>query len=138
MTPRILLVEDQELNRSLVRAILARAKNRRLSGADLTEAHDLGAARRAVAEQTFEIVLLDIQLPDGSGLTLLDDLWRQAPGVRPAVIALTGGVLPHQRAAAMEAGCDAFLNKPFRAPELVELLERHLPPGTGHVSGVAS
>jgi two-component system KDP operon response regulator KdpE len=126
MTAHILLVEDQELNRSLVRAILARAKDRRVSGADLTEAHDLGAARRAVAEQDFHIVLLDIQLPDGSGLTLLEDLNGRGEA-RPAVIALTGGVLPHQRAAALDAGCDEFLNKPFRSQELLELLEKYLP-----------
>jgi CheY-like chemotaxis protein len=127
MTARILLVEDQELNRSLVRAILARAKDRRVSGADLTEAHDLGAARRAVADQDFHIVLLDIQLPDGSGLTLLEDLRPRPVESRPAVIALTGGVLPHQRAAALDAGCDEFLNKPFRPQELLDLLEKYLP-----------
>jgi len=80
-----------------------------------------------VANQSLDIILLDIQLPDGSGLSLLEDLGRLPAEDRPAIIALTGGVLPHQRAAALEAGCDEFLNKPFRAQELLDLLEKYLP-----------
>jgi two-component system KDP operon response regulator KdpE len=45
------------------------------------------------------------------------------------VIALTGGVLPHQRAAALDAGCDAFLDKPFLADDLVNLVDKLAPPG---------
>jgi two-component system KDP operon response regulator KdpE len=52
----------------------------------------------------------------------LTDLAAAHP--RPVVIALTGGVLPHQRAAALDAGCDAFLDKPFLAHDLVNLLDK--------------
>lgn len=119
---RVLLVEDQEMNRSLIHAIVDRSRHPLLLGATLVDAHDLGQARAAVVAREYDVVLLDVQLPDGSGLSLLEELDGVAH--RPAVIALTGGVLPHQRAAAMEAGCDAFLDKPFVAADLLALLEK--------------
>jgi CheY-like chemotaxis protein len=119
---RILLVEDQEVNRALVGAILSRANEPVLAGAELIEADTLATARRVLAERSIaslDVVLLDVQLPDGSGLDLLPEL--VGPG-RPRVVALTGGVLAHQRDAALNAGCDAFLDKPFRPNALVEVL----------------
>lgn len=119
---RILLVEDNELNRALVRAILTRADDPTLRGAQLLEAHNLTQARAVVAHERLDAVLLDVQLPDGSGLTLLDDFAARADERRPAVIAVTGGVLPEQLAAAVAAGCDAVLEKPFVSAELVRAL----------------
>jgi CheY-like chemotaxis protein len=124
---RILLVEDQDLNRALVHAIVRRTAQPRLRDAELTDAEDLRQARAAIASTDFDLVLLDVQLPDGSGLALLDDLAGQSGRPRPAVIALTGGALPHQHAAATDAGCDAILDKPFLADDLVSLALRYLP-----------
>ena len=118
---RVLLVEDQEVNRSLVHAIFTRAADSRIRGAVLVDAHSLGQARAAAADGGYDVVLLDVQLPDGTGLDLLPLLDARAHP-RPAVIALTGGVLNHQRNAAMAAGCDAFLDKPFLAADLTALL----------------
>jgi CheY-like chemotaxis protein len=117
---RILLVEDQPVNRSLVHAILTRSEEARIRQAKLADAEDLASARAAVESADFDLILLDVQLPDGSGLSLLGDL-ADRPGRRPAVIALTGGAMPHQFDAAMQAGCDAILNKPFLARELTDL-----------------
>ncbi len=122
---RILLVEDNDLNRALVRAILNRAPDPAIRGAELIEAHNLAQARAVLARTAVDVVLLDVGLPDGNGLALLDDLGT-ADGVRPAVIALTGGVLPAQRAAAMTAGCDAILDKPYATADLLALLHTHL------------
>jgi CheY-like chemotaxis protein len=124
---RILLVEDQPLNRDLVHAIVSRTTQPPLRDALLTDAHDLAQARAFVAEGEFDLVLLDIQLPDGSGLALLDEIAGCSGRRRPAVIALTGGVLPQQRAAALEAGCDAVLEKPFVAADLIALACRYAP-----------
>jgi two-component system KDP operon response regulator KdpE len=124
---RILLVEDQPLNRDLVHAIVSRTTQPPLCDASLTDAHDLAQARALVAAGEFDIVLLDVQLPDGSGLALLDALANGSARRRPAVIALTGGVLPQQRAAALEAGCDAVLEKPFLAADLISLATLYAP-----------
>jgi two-component system, OmpR family, KDP operon response regulator KdpE len=121
----ILLVEDNELNRALVRAILSRATDSAVREAELIEACNLSQARAILAEIPVDVVLLDVQLPDGNGLSLFEDLPDQHP--RPAVIAVTGGVLPEQRAAAIAAGCNAIIDKPFVAADLVNALAAHLP-----------
>jgi two-component system, OmpR family, KDP operon response regulator KdpE len=126
--PRVLLVEDNELNRALVRAILSRTSDPVLRGADLIEAHNLTQARAVLGREAIDIVLLDVQLPDGNGLALVDEITARG-GHRPAVIAVTGGVLPEQRAAAMAAGCNAIVDKPFIAADLVNALSTHLPTG---------
>jgi two-component system KDP operon response regulator KdpE len=123
---RILLVEDNELNRSLVNAIVARTRHPALRGARLVEAPNLAQARAALPAEPFDVVLLDVHLPDGSGLALAQELTAQ-PGPRPAIVALTAAALPREQAAAMEAGCDAFLAKPYTSGELVEAIARLLP-----------
>jgi two-component system KDP operon response regulator KdpE len=121
----VLLVEDEELNRVLVRAILARAADAELREAELLEAGSLESARSVLEHQPVDVVLLDVNLPDGNGLALASDLHERAE--RPQVIALTASVLPHERAAAMSAGCDAFLDKPYAPQDLLDILAAHLP-----------
>jgi two-component system KDP operon response regulator KdpE len=120
----VLLVEDEELNRVLVRAILARATDDVVRSVDLVEAASLATARSALDGHPVDVVLLDVNLPDGNGLTLATDLAER--DTRPRVIALTASVLPHERAAAMSAGCDAFLDKPYAAQDLLDVLAEHL------------
>jgi two-component system KDP operon response regulator KdpE len=122
---RVLLVEDEELNRVLVRAILARAGDR-VTGVELVEAACLADARIALRGEPVDVVLLDVNLPDGNGLDLAAEIARYTDG-RPQVVALTASVLPHEREAALTAGCDAFLDKPYAASDLVEVLRTHLP-----------
>jgi CheY-like chemotaxis protein len=125
---RVLLVEDDELNQALVRAILARSANPVLRGAQLATAGSLAQARTALAAGAIDIVLLDMRLPDGSGLDLAAELQRRVYQVSPAVIALSGAAA-EQREAALAAGCVAVLGKPYRAAELAGLLAAHLPVG---------
>lgn len=122
---KVLLVEDEELNRVLVRAILARATDDAIREIELVEAGSLQVARDALEASSVDLILLDVNLPDGNGLSLAADLSTR-PG-RPQVIALTASVLPHERAAAMSAGCDAFLDKPYGAQDLLKILAAHLP-----------
>jgi CheY-like chemotaxis protein len=126
---RLLIVDDHDMSRSLLHAIIARSRHVRLAGARTADATSLAEARAAISSEPYDVVLLDVHLPDGTGLDLLGDL-DASPHPRPVVIALTGGVLPHQRAAALEAGCDAFLDKPYLAEDLVALLDKLAPPAT--------
>jgi CheY-like chemotaxis protein len=128
-SPRILLVEDEELNRTLVRAVLSRATVAGLRAAEIVDAGSLAAARTELTAQDIDIVLLDMNLPDGKGLTLAREIATggAAPGrQRPSVIAVTASVLPQDRAAAMEAGCDGFLDKPYAAADLVAAVVEQL------------
>ena len=131
-SPRILLVEDEELNRTLVRAVLSRATVAGLRDAEIVDAGSLAAARTELTAQDIDIVLLDMNLPDGNGLTLAREIATGATGgaapgrQRPSVIAVTASVLPQDRAAAMEAGCDGFLDKPYAAADLVAAVVEQL------------
>ena len=125
-TAKVLLVEDEELNRALVRALLARTADPVLQDIALVEAPTLAAARAALAAADTDVVLLDLNLPDGDGLTLATELTTEYAGTRPEVIALTASVLPQERAAAIDAGCDGFLDKPYVAADLVRILVTHL------------
>jgi CheY-like chemotaxis protein len=119
---RVLLVEDDPTNRLLFRAVLGRSCDERLSAAQLTEAPTLSAARRLLAETAAQVVVLDVRLPDGDGLDLARELAAQPRSQRPRVLIMSASVLPAERNAALAAGCDAFLGKPFRTAELEGVL----------------
>ncbi len=119
--PRLLVVEDEPANRALLRAVLARSRDVRLGRPQLLEAGTLADARRILREATIDLVLLDVQLPDGSGLDLATEL-RHAGAAKPRVVILSASVLPSERGAALQAGADAFLGKPYAPSELVETI----------------
>jgi two-component system, OmpR family, KDP operon response regulator KdpE len=119
---RILLVEDEQMNRTLMRAVLTRASDARLRLAILLEAETLYVAREHLSSGTIDIMLLDVRLPDGSGLDLARELVGSGDDDRPRIVILSASVLPAERAAAMDVGCDAFLGKPYRPTDLLELL----------------
>jgi CheY-like chemotaxis protein len=126
----ILLVEDEDLNRTLVKAVLARAQIAAVRHAEIIDAGTLAAAREQLAGEAIDLILLDMNLPDGNGLTLARELAAgemALEGKRPVVVAVTASVLPQDRAAALEAGCDGFLDKPYAAADLVAVVAEHLP-----------
>src|SRR5213076_1182677 len=90
---RMLLVEDEVLNRALVRATLARADDDRLREAELIEASTIADARKALQGPPFDVLLLDVRLPDGDGLELAASL----PSPRPLMVALTASIVPSPR-----------------------------------------
>ena len=129
----VLVVEDEAPNRALLRAVLTRAQDERLRRALLLEAVDLAAARAHLSAHAVDVVLLDVRLPDGSGLALAQELRALDDAVRPRVVILSASVLAGDREAALRSGVDRFLGKPYRPLELVETLQDLLeaPHGAG-------
>ncbi|MEZ5989462.1 MAG: response regulator transcription factor [Planctomycetota bacterium] len=84
-------------------------------------APDLGAARAALAEGAYSAILLDLLLPDGDGLDLLEEL-RGRPDDTP-VLVLTARGEERQRIRGLELGADDYVVKPFSAYELSARLE---------------
>jgi DNA-binding response OmpR family regulator len=108
----VLYVEDDRLNVTLVEEIVAL-----VPGAVLhVEATVAGAIRR-LRTGAPAIVLVDLDLPDGSGL----DVVAAATGVdpRPRVLVVTGDVAERTAALAVERGADGVLVKPYRVAELL-------------------
>lgn len=129
MTGRtVLVVEDEEPNRALLRAVLSRATDPRMQGLTLLEAPDLATARALLAANRVDLVLLDVRLPDGNGLSLISEVGTAAGGRVPLFMVLSASVLATERAAALSTGAAAFLAKPFRTAELLEAMADLLDP----------
>jgi CheY-like chemotaxis protein len=125
----ILLIEDAGPNRALARAVLGRSTDPRVAGIVLLEAPNLARAREILASSRVDLVLLDVRLPDGNGLSLAGELRERAAKDRPIVVVLSASVLASERDAALRSGADAFLAKPYHPTELVAMVARLLEEG---------
>lgn len=121
MSKRILVIEDHEDNRRILRDLLTSA------GFDLVEA-TTGEEGVALAEtQRPDLILMDIQLPglDGYEATRrikANPVLRQIP-----IIAVTSYALSGDEVKAREAGCDAYVTKPFSPRALLAKVREYLP-----------
>lgn len=102
---RILLVEDDPRMRELVRRGLTEHAHA------VDTADSVGRAREGLAEQTFDVAVLDVTLPDGSALDLVRDVRRE--GDLTPILLLTARDAPDDVAAGLDAGADDYLVKPF-------------------------
>ena len=107
---KILIVDDERF----IRMTLAEAV--RSWNYDPVEAASVEEATRLFSEEEPSVVLLDIDLPDGSGLDVLDEIKRQTP--ETIVIMITGNVDVPNTIAALRGGAHDFIEKPVRLEEL--------------------
>jgi DNA-binding response OmpR family regulator len=107
---RILVVEDDPLISDGIRAGL------QMAGASIDGVETCRDALAALAAEEFAAVVLDIMLPDGSGLDVLRDM--RARGDRTPVLLLTARDDVGDRVAGLDAGADDYLGKPFDLDEL--------------------
>ena len=101
----ILLVEDDiALGQGIAMAL-------QIPETEITVCRGLREARQALSGRTFTLLILDINLPDGSGLTLL----REQKALRPEVpvLLLTANDLEIDEVAGLESGADDYITKPF-------------------------
>lgn len=116
--PRILVVDDEEINRAVLAAPLERQGWNVERAATAEEA--LARFRDAERERGFDVVLLDVHLPDGDGLHVMQSMRiATTPDERVPVILVTAGGGPDIRRRGLEAGADDFLSKPVDPHELV-------------------
>lgn len=108
---RILLVEDERRISGFT------TKGLREEGHVVDLAEDLDAARRAVALQTYDLLLVDRMLPDGDGLALIRELRRA--GVRTPAICVTARDRVEERVEGLYGGADDYLVKPYAFDELL-------------------
>lgn len=104
---RVLVVDDHELNLKLLERLLER------EGLESRTVDSLAAAERAVAEEQPAMIVLDVNLPDGSGLDLTRKLKSEPRTASIPIVACTAAVRPADEDEALEAGCDAFVAKPI-------------------------
>jgi two-component system cell cycle response regulator DivK len=120
MSKRILVVEDQEDNRRILRDLLGSA------GYDMIEAEDGEAAIRAAALGP-DLILMDIQLPELDGYEATRRI-KADPRLRHIpIIVVTSYALSGDEEKAREAGCDAYVAKPYSPRQLLAKIREFLP-----------
>jgi signal transduction histidine kinase/ligand-binding sensor domain-containing protein/CheY-like chemotaxis protein/HPt (histidine-containing phosphotransfer) domain-containing protein len=120
---RVLVVEDQPLNREVAIGILSSL------GLEVETAHDGRQAIDIMQAQHFDIVLMDCEMPVMDGFSATTAVRkREAADVHMPIIALTADATSAGRAACLAAGMDDYLAKPFRREALHALLSRWLRP----------
>ncbi|ALO14548.1 Aerobic respiration control sensor protein ArcB [Salinivirga cyanobacteriivorans] len=114
---KILLVEDDEGSIKFMRTILED------KGADLTICQKGQDAIEKIAQGAhFDIILMDIRLPDMSGLEVTKTI---KPLVNIPIIAQTAYALNEDRDKALQAGCDDYIPKPIDIEKLIQLIKKH-------------
>jgi CheY-like chemotaxis protein len=125
--PLILIVEDNEKNRKLLRDVL------QFKGYATVETETGEEGIEVARAQKPALILMDIQLPGIDGITALARL-RALPETRDIpVMAVTASVMTHDRQKLLAAGFDAYQSKPFKMKEFLEAIREMLArsPGGG-------
>ena len=114
---RILLAEDNVVNQKLALRLLQQMGYR----ADL--ASNGVEAIECVARQPYDVVLMDVQMPEMDGLEASRRITAQWPvGARPRIVAMTANAMQGDREECLAAGMDDYLTKPIRVDRLVDAL----------------
>lgn len=120
MSKTILVVEDQEDNRRILRDLLSSR------GYDIIEVTDGLAGLDAARREQVDLILMDIQLPGIDGYEATRRI-KAEPGLSGiTIIAVTSYALSGDRQKALAAGCDDYVAKPYSPRELLATIERHL------------
>jgi len=123
---QVLIIEDEPAIRGVLRALLE-AENYRC-----IEANTALRAEIEARSHKPDALLIDLGLPDGDGLTVIRRVraWSPVP-----IVVLSARTMEEQKVAALDAGADDYVTKPFSAPELLARLRAAL---RRHVSGAAA
>lgn len=122
MSKRILVVEDQEDNRKIVRDLVT------ASGYELVEAATGEEGLEAAARERPDLILMDIQLPGIDGYEVTRRI-KANPDLRHIpIIAVTSFALSGDDKKAFAAGCDGYVTKPFSPRLLLAKIREYLPP----------
>jgi two-component system, cell cycle response regulator DivK len=122
VSKRILVIEDQEDNRQILRDLLTSADF------EVIEAEDGETGLVAVAAHRPDLILMDIQLPMIDGYEVTRRI-KADPALRTIpIIAVTSYALGGDADRARAAGCDAYISKPYSPRQLLAKVREHLSP----------
>lgn len=123
MSKRILIIEDQEDNRAILRDLLSQA------GYELIEAADGEEGVKLAQMERPDLILMDIQLPVIDGYEATRRIKATADLKSIPIIAVTSYALSGDEAKARAAGCDGYVTKPFSPRDLLAKVRAYLPAG---------
>ncbi|NJL62017.1 MAG: response regulator [Methylacidiphilales bacterium] len=119
---RILLVEDNVINQRMIQLMLQRM------GYQPNVANNGLEALAILHSQTYDVVLMDVQMPEMDGLTATQRICQEwTADIRPWIVALTASAMWGERDRCLASGMDNYLSKPIRIKELMEVLKKCQP-----------
>src|SRR5579883_3051415 len=115
---RVLLVEDNLINQRLILAVLEKQGHR------ISTVANGAAAVRAVQQEAFDVVLMDVQMPEMNGLeaTRAIRAWEQQQGGHVPIVAMSAHAIKGAREDCLQAGMDEYLSKPVQMPEVLRMI----------------
>ncbi|MHC4131611.1 MAG: CBS domain-containing protein [Planctomycetota bacterium] len=116
---RVLVAEDTVTNQMLIKRLLSRV------GIDVVIVADGKDAVEAGMNSEFDVILMDIQMPNMSGLEATKTLRDQ--GLVTPIVALTAHAMKGDEEKCLKAGCNDYLSKPVNVTKLMNILEKYLP-----------
>ena len=119
--PKILIVEDNEMNRDMLSRRLERRGFAIVMAIDGQQGVDMARSEKP------DLILMDMSLPVMDGWTATRTIKDDAEMAKIPVIALTAHAMAGDREKAMEAGCDDYDTKPIELPRLLEKIGKFLP-----------
>ncbi len=117
-TLRILLVEDNEINRRLATAMLAK------EGYHLQTAENGKVALQMMSENVYDLILMDVQMPEMDGIETTAAIRQNPQWAHLPIIAMTAHAMKGDRERFIAAGMDDYVTKPIRAKEVIAAIER--------------
>ena len=119
---KLLIIEDSEETVDLIRLILSNE-----SDIKIFEANTINEGIDSIKKDIFDIILLDLSLPDGNGTYICEQV-RQFPELygKPFIIALTADTSQESVNRNLELGCDDYIKKPFDTEELLIRLKKFI------------
>ena len=119
---KLLIIEDSEETVDLIRLILSNE-----SDIKIFEANTINEGINSIKKDIFDIILLDLSLPDGNGTHICEQV-RQFPELygKPFIIALTADTSQESVNRNLELGCDDYIKKPFDTEELLIRLRKFI------------
>ncbi|WOD39063.1 response regulator [Nodosilinea sp. E11] len=120
---RILLAEDNVVNQKVALQILCRLGYRADVAANGLE------VLTALDQQPYDLVLMDVQMPEMDGLEATRQIIQRQYSRRPRIVAMTANAMQGDRERCMQAGMDDYISKPIRIEELTRVLEVPVSPG---------
>ncbi len=117
---RVLIVEDQPDNRTLVSKVLRRA------GFETVETDRAEGLAAILAAERPDMILMDIELPGQSGYEAVQQLRAASTAPQIPIVALTAYAMNEDRQRCLRAGCNAYLSKPLDIDLLVDVVRRCL------------
>ena len=117
---RILIAEDNAFNKMLIEKLLDKFGYK-----DFDHAFNGLEVLEKLKENSYDLILMDIQMPEKDGMETTKEIIREYGEDRPIIIALTADANEYSKQTYLDAGMDDFLSKPYKSEDLEQLLLKY-------------